>query len=151
VVPASLADSQLVRIGQVRGQRLTRAAADAREASEEAAAAAERALVAQRLAEQDLADARAAFVADPACRQARLWLDRTIERSLAAAAEVSNRRARLDLAREAQTEAVRAVARHEIRSDAFTAHRKQIAAADRRRAEDRAEADLPMIIRTTML
>ena len=134
----------LARIAEVRGQRLTRAATEAHEASEAALVAAERARQAREAAAATRQEARAAFVSTPACAQARLWLDRTIAGETGAVAELSDRSARLDLARDAHLHAVGALARHQVRSDVIAAHHRDGVRADQRRAEDRLEAETPI-------
>lgn len=139
--------STLARVAEIRGRRLARAAADARTAVEEAAAAAERARAERAASAVVRAEARAAFTRTPACSQARLWLDRTIAREIGAVADLADRAARMDLAQDAHGMAVRAVARHEIRSETIAGHHQALRRADQRRAEDRAEADAPMVLR----
>jgi hypothetical protein len=134
----------LARVAEIRGRRLTRAATDARSAAEQAAAATQRARADRAAAAAARNEARAAFAASPACIQARVWLDRTVEREAGAIAELADRRARADLAQDAHGAAVRALARHEIRSETIAGHRETLRRADQRRAEDRAEADAPM-------
>ncbi|MGK6354118.1 hypothetical protein ACMGDH_02700 [Sphingomonas sp. DT-207] len=137
----------LARVAEIRGRRLTRAAVDARTTAEQAAAAAERAAAERAAAAAVRSEARAAFTASPACIQARVWLDRTIEREAGAIAELADRHARADLAQDAHGVAVRALARHEVRSETIAGHRQTLRRADQRRAEDRAEADAPMTLR----
>ncbi|MGK6318105.1 hypothetical protein [Sphingomonas sp. DT-204] len=141
---ADLGGAKLVRVAQVRELRLTRAATEARAAADEAALKLAEARTAHVAAEHALADARLAFAATPACRQTRLWLDRCIEHLAGAGAALGDARTRCAVAEQNHAEAIRAVARHQIRSDAIASHRRTLVRADRRRAEDRAEADVPM-------
>lgn len=147
---ADLGGTKLVRVAQVRELRLTRAAAEARSAAEEAALKLRDAVAAHAAAEEILAEARRTFAATPACSQTRLWLDRCIERLAGAAAALADARARCAVADQAHAEAVRAVGRHQIRSDAIASHRRALVRADRRRAEDRAEADAVMMARMSI-
>ncbi|UIJ46507.1 hypothetical protein LZK98_06040 [Sphingomonas cannabina] len=142
--------AKLVRVAQVRELRLTRAATEARAAAEEAALKLNDAQAAHLAARETLAEARRAFAATPACGQTRLWLDRCIERLVGAAAALADARARCTVADQTHAEAVRAVGRHQIRSDAIATHRRALVRADRRRAEDRAEADAVMMPRMSM-
>lgn len=134
---------KLVRIAHVRGLRLARAAADARATAEQADDVAERARAHHAAAAAERLEARRAFEKTPGCSQARLWLDRTIALEASAAAQLADRLARCDLARDAHVEAVRAVGRHQLRSDTIADHRRLAIRARQRVAEDRLEADLP--------
>lgn len=136
----------LAGVAEIRGRRLARAATEARSAAEAAAAAVEQARRHSAEAAAARTAAREAFIADPACSQARLWLDRTIAREAGAVAEQADRAARAELARDAHGAALGAVARHDLRSETIAGHRQAQLRADRRRAEDRAEADAPMIL-----
>ncbi len=140
----------LVRVAEVRGQRLKRAAAEAHAAAAEALAASERAHRERAAAAALRAEARAAFTASPACAQARLWLDRTIAGEAGAVAELADQAARLDLARDAHGAAVQALTRHEARSDAVADHHRAVVRVDRRLSEDRAEADAAMTMRVVL-
>ncbi|MFA6118022.1 MAG: hypothetical protein WC729_28815 [Sphingomonas sp.] len=141
---------RLAQIARVRGLRLSRAAADALAAAEEAAAALDRARADHAAAIAARAEARQAFTRTPACSQARLWLDHSIALEAGAAAYVAERHMRLDLARDAHGEAFRAVGRHQLRSDTIADHRRAAIRVEQRRVEDRLEADMPMTVRSHM-
>lgn len=137
----------LARVAEVKGERLKRAAADARTALDAATAASEQAHADREAAAVERAEARALFAASPACIQARLWLDRTIAGETGAVARLSDEAARLDLARDAHGAAVLALTRHEARSDVIAEHHRAILRAGRRLAEDRIEAEATPVMR----
>lgn len=142
-MPVDPAGHRLAQVARVRGLRLSRAAAEAHAAAEEAAAALDRARADHAAATAARAEARQAFTRTPACSQARLWLDHSIAIEAGAAAHVAERHMRLDLARDAHGEAVRAVGRHQLRSDTIADHRRATVRVEQRRVEDRLEADMP--------
>ncbi|MBB5710898.1 hypothetical protein [Sphingomonas xinjiangensis] len=137
----------LARIAQVKGQRLTRLAGEARSAADLAATETERASAERSAAEAQRSEARSAFNLMPGCPQARLWLDKTIAGEIGAVATLADKVARLDLARDAHGAAVRALDQHRVRSDLLAEHHRGVRRVEGRRAEDRAEAD--MVIRST--
>lgn len=133
----------LARIAEIRQRRLAREAAEAsrlREAAEAAASAA-RAAAAVSAAERD--EALRLLAGSPACIQARLWRDQSVAREAAAMARLADEVARLDLACDTHGAAVRAVARHETRTEAIAAHHRAAMRVEARRREDMAEADAP--------
>jgi hypothetical protein len=134
----------LARIAEMKGQRLTRAAADARTAAEAAAEAETRARSDRDAAAVARAEARASFTATPACPQARLWLDRQIAGEVGAVATLADQSARRELAQGAHGDAVRALDHHRLRTDIVAEHHRAERRAGVRRSEDRAEADMPV-------
>ncbi|HVJ02376.1 MAG TPA: hypothetical protein VM662_09350 [Sphingomonas sp.] len=141
----------LARVAEIRARRLARAAGEARTAADETAAAADRARRHRAAAATARDEARAAFVATPACGQARLWLDRTIALEAGALADMADRTTRAELARETHEAALAAVARHQVRSDTIADHRRALLRAEQRCTEDRAEAEAPMTLRVKIL
>lgn len=134
---------RLTRVAHVRGLRLTRAAEEARLAHEVLAAALDTAQ--QALARQEaLADeARGMFAADPACGQAKLWLEHSHTQMSVRAEGVIEAKSEVEIAAEARAAAVCAVARHQVRTDRIAAHHTGLLRAEARMAEMRAELDAP--------
>ncbi|MBO9623387.1 MAG: hypothetical protein J7500_11820 [Sphingomonas sp.] len=141
----------LARVAEIRGTRLARAAGETRAAADETAAAAERARMQRAAAATARDEARQAFVATPTCSQARLWLDRTIALEAGATADMADRAARAELAREAHDAALAAVGRHQVRSDTIANHHRALLRTEARRAEDHVEAEAPMPLGTRIL
>jgi hypothetical protein len=135
--------AMLARIADLRGKRLTREANEAHEAAETARLAAERARAERAAAAAARDEARLAFTATPACAQARLWLDRKIAGETSALAQLSDRSAQLDIARDTHGAAIDALARHQVRTDIVAEHHRTLRRAQDRRAEDRIETDAP--------
>lgn len=142
---------RLTRIAHVRGLRLARAAEDARLAVETATGALEDARTDHATAAKTLAEARIDFARTPACNQTQIWLDHKTADLCLAQTALSDCEANLNIAQSAHAEAVRAVARHQLRSDTIAAHHASLARADRRLAEERAELDAPAAVRVAAL
>lgn len=147
-----MADKQgiirLTRVAHVRGLRLNRAAEDARLAHNAA-------LAAQNIAQEKLdrqealvVDARSMFARDPSCPQARLWLTHTTDLMGIRAESMIEAEAAVEIAEADRAEAVRAVARHQARSQRIADHHKSLLRADRVLAETRAELDAPVAQRS---
>ncbi len=134
---------RLKRVAHVRGLRLNRAAEDARIAHEAAMVAQEAAQAHLDRQEQLVVDARGMFAQDPACPQAKLWLTHTSELMVVRAEAVIDADAELEIAEADRAAAVRAVARHQARSDRIADHHKSLLRADRLLAETRSELDAP--------
>jgi hypothetical protein len=134
---------RLTRVAHVRGLRLNRAAEEARLVH--AAATATRGAAQAHLDRQEqlVVDARGMFARDPACPQAKLWLTHTTELMGLRAEAVIDAEAELEIAEADRAEAVRAVARHQARSDRIADHHRSLVRADRLLAETRAELDIP--------
>jgi hypothetical protein len=134
---------RLTRIAHVRGLRLTRAAEDARLAHEAAVRALD--VAQQALARQEalVDEARGMFAADPACGQAKLWLEHSNAQMGMRAEAAIEAESDVELAAEARAAAVRAVARHQVRTDRIAAHHAGLLRAEARLAETRAELDAP--------
>jgi hypothetical protein len=135
---------RLTRVAHVRGLRLNRAAEDARIAHEAAVAAQQAAQDDLDRQEQLVVDARGMFGRDPACPQAKLWLTHTTELMGLRAEAVIDAEAELEIAEADRAEAVRAVARHQARSDRIADHHRSLLRTDRLLAETRAELDIPV-------
>jgi hypothetical protein len=135
---------RLTRVAHVRGLRLNRAAEEARLVR--AAATATRGAAQAHLDRQEqlVVDARGMFARDPACPQAKLWLTHTTELMGLRAEAVIDAEAELEIAEADRAEAVRAVARHQARSDRIADHHRSLVRADRLLAETRAELDIPV-------
>jgi hypothetical protein len=134
---------RLTRIAHVRGLRLTRAAEDARLAHEAAARALD--VAQQALARQEalVDEARGMFAADPACGQGKLWLEHSNAQMGVRAEAAIEAESDVELAAEVRAAAVRAVARHQVRTDRIAAHHAGLLRAEARLAETRAELDAP--------
>lgn len=135
---------RLTRVAQVRGLRLTRAAEHARLTHEAAMIALDQAQ--QALARQEALahEARAMFVADPSCGQAKLWREHSRALVGARAEAVIEAKSDAERTAEARAAAVRAVARHQVRTDRIAAHHAGLLRAEQRLSETRAERDAPL-------
>ena len=135
---------RLTRVAHVRGLRLARAAEAAR--LEHEAAERQRDDAHQALARHEALtiEARAMFVHDPACPQARMWLDHSVAQMAARADALIEAESNVDHAARARAEAVHVVARHQVRSDRIAAHHDGLRRIDRLQAEMRAELDVPV-------
>lgn len=142
---------RLTRVAHVRGLRLARAAEEAQRAHE--AAVATHAIAMEYLdRQQDLVcEARAMFARDPACPQGKLWLDHSMTQMGVRAEAVVDAEANVEIAEADRVEAVRAVARHQARSERIGDHHKTLLRADRLQAESLAELDAPAMARTVAL
>ena len=142
---------RLTRVAHVRGLRLARAAEEAQCAHE--AALAILATASDYLDRQQVlvADARAMFARDPASPQGKLWLDHNVSQLGVRAEAVIDAEANAEIAEAERAEAVRAVARHQARSDRIADHHKSLLRADRLQAEVIAELDAPATARTMVL
>jgi hypothetical protein len=134
---------RLTRVAHVRGLRLARTAEEARLAHEAAASALD--LAQQALARQEalVDEARGMFAADPVCGQAKLWLEHSNAQMGSRAEAVIEAESEVELAMEARAAAVRAVARHQVRTDRIAAHHAGLLRAEARMAETRAELEAP--------
>ena len=101
---------RLTRVAHVRGLRLTRASEDARLAHEAAASVLDTAQQALARQEALVDEARGMFVADPACGQAKLWLEHSNAQMGSRADAVIEAEEEVEVAVEARAVAVRAVA-----------------------------------------
>lgn len=142
---------RLTRVAEVRGLRLNRAA----EAAQLAHAAA---LAAQDVAQENLdrqeqlvVDARGMFARDPSCPQAKLWLTHTTELMGIRAEAVIEAESEAEIAEAARAEAIRAVARHQARSERIADHHRSLLRKDRLHAETLAELDAPAGMRQAAL
>ena len=142
---------RLTRVAHVRGLRLARAAEEAQRAHE--AAVATHAIAMEYLdRQQDLVcEARAMFARDPACPQGKLWLDHSMTQMGVRAEAVVDAEANVEIAEADRAEAVRAVARHQARSERIADHHKTLLRTDRLQAESLAELDAPAMARTVAL
>jgi hypothetical protein len=142
---------RLTRVAHVRGLRLARAAEDAQRAH--IAAIATHATAVDFLDRQQMlvCDARTMFARDPACPQSKLWLDHSVTQMGVRAEAVLEAEANVEIAEADRAEAVRAVARHQARSDRIAAHHKSLLRADRLQAETMAELEAPAAARTVVL
>jgi hypothetical protein len=134
---------RLTRVAHVRGLRLTRAAEDARLAHEAAASVLDTAQQALARQEALVDEARGMFAADPACGQAKLWLEYSNAQLGSRADPVIEAEEEVEVAVEARAAAVRAVARHQVRTDRIAAHHAGLLRAEARMAEMRAELEAP--------
>lgn len=134
---------RLTRVAHVRGLRLARAAEDARLAHEAAAAVLDTAQQALARQEALVDEARGMFVSDPACGQAKLWLDHGKTLMSSRADAVIDAQSNVNAAAEARAVAVRVVARHQVRTDRIAAHHAGLLRAEARLAEIKAELDAP--------
>lgn len=133
---------QLQRVAHVRGIRLARAAKDARAAHENAEASLEYAHQAKRDQDIQLTDAKSFFAHNPACEQNRIWLEHNVSKAGQCAEAVDDARYTVDETAAERAEAVRAVAKHDVRSDQLNAHHTSLRRAEVRMAENRAELDV---------
>ena len=142
---------RLTRVAHVRGLRLARAAEEAQLAHE--AALAILAAASDYLDRQQVlvADARTMFARDPACAQAKIWLEHSMTQMGVRAEAIVEAEANVEIAEAERAEAVRAVARHQARSDRIADHHKSLLRADRLQAEVIAELDAPATARTMVL
>jgi predicted O-linked N-acetylglucosamine transferase (SPINDLY family) len=142
-----MADKQgiirLTRVAHVRGLRLSRAATDARVAHETAVSAQQKAQDRLDRQEQHVVEARAMFARNPACPQARLWLTHSTELMGRHAEAMMDAEAETETTEATRAEAVRAVARHQARSERIAEHHKSLLRAHRLSAETLAEIDAP--------
>jgi hypothetical protein len=134
---------RLTRVAHVRGLRLNRAAETARLAHEAAINAQDVAQAKLDRQEQLVVDARGMFARDPACPQAKLWLKHTTELMSVRAEAVMEAESDAEIAEANRAEAVRAVARHQVRSERIADHHRARLCADRLQAETLAEIDAP--------
>ena len=134
---------RLKRVAHVRGLRLTRAAEDARVAHERAASALDTAQQAFARQEALTDEARRMFAADPVCAQAKLWLEHSNALMGMRADAVIEAQSEVGLAAETRAAAVRAVARHQVRTDRIAAHHAGLLRAETRLAETKAELEAP--------
>jgi hypothetical protein len=134
---------RLTRVAHVRGLRLTRAAEDARLAHEAAASALDGAQQALARQEALVDEARGMFAADPVCGQAKLWLEHSNAQMGSRVEAVIEAESEVEPAMEARAAAVRAVARHQVRTDRIAAHHAGLLRAEARMAETRAELEAP--------
>ena len=142
---------RLTRVAHVRGLRLARAADEAK-CTHEAALAILAAASDYRDRQQVLvADARTMFARDPACPQAKLWLEHNMTQMGVRAEAVIEAEANVEIAGAERADAVRAVARHQARRDRIADHHKSLLRADRLQAEVIAELDAPATARTMVL
>ncbi len=139
---------RLTRVAYVRGLRLNRAAEDARLAHEAAVATQDAAQ--ERLDRQEalVVGARSMFARDPSCPQARLWLTHMTDLMGTRAEAMMEAEAGVEMTEADRAEAVRAVARHQARSDRIADHHNALLRTDRLLAETRAELDAPVAQRT---
>ncbi len=135
--------ARLTRISHVRGLRLARAAEEAQQAHDTAVKTHRTALDFLDWQQVNVNDARAVFARDPACPQGKLWLDHSVAQLGVRADTVINAEANVEITEAERTEAVRAVARHQARSDRIAEHHKSLLRADRLQAEALAELDMP--------
>jgi hypothetical protein len=135
---------RLTRVAHVRGLRLARAAEDARLTHEAAMAVLDQAQEALARQEALVDEARGMFAADPACGQAKLWLEYSNALFGTRADTVIEAESETERAAEARAAAVRAVARHQVRTDRIAAHHAGLLRAEHRLAETRAELDAPI-------
>lgn len=135
---------RLTRIAHVRGVRLTRAAEDARLAHEAASRALDMAQQALTRQEALVDEARAMFSADPGCGQAKLWLEHSNVQMGARAEAVIEAESEVEMAGQVRAAAVRAVARHQVRTDRIATHHAGLLRAEQRLAETKAELDAPV-------
>ncbi len=142
---------RLTRVAHVRRLRLARAAEEAQRAHD--AALATHATAMEYLDRQQVlvSDARDMFARDPACPQGKLWLDHSITQRGVRAEAVINAEANVEIAEADRVDAVRAVARHQARSDRISEHHKGLLRADRLQAEALAELDAPAPARAVAL
>jgi hypothetical protein len=133
--------SRLGRIAAVRHVRLTRAAEDARAASEAARNAAAQAAAARDKAVSVLDDARDMFGAAPGCPQARIWVDIASARQRARASDADVADSDAAIADENRCEALLAVVRHDRRRDAIATHGRALARAEQRALENRIDGE----------
>ena len=91
------------------------------------------------------------FARDPACPQGKLWLDHSMTQMGVRAEAVVDAEANVEIAEADRVEAVRAVARHQARSERIADHHKTLIRADRLQAESLAELDAPATARTVAL
>ena len=142
---------RLTRVALVRGLRLARAAEEAQLAHE--AALAILATASDYLDRQQVlvAEARTMFARDPACAQAKLWLEHSMTQMGVRAEAIVEAEANVEIAEAERADAVRAVARHQARSDRIADHHKSLLRADRLQAEVIAELDAPATARTMVL
>lgn len=132
---------QLQRVAHVRGIRLARAAEDARMAHENAEAELEYASDAKHNQDAKLNHAKTFFATNPACEQSRIWLSHNVSKSGECAEAVDDARYSVDQTAAQRAEAVRAVAKHDVRSEQLKAHHASLRRAEVRLAENRAELD----------
>ncbi len=142
---------RLTRVAQVRGLRLARAAEKAQCAHESAIATHATAFDYLDRQQALVCDARTMFARDPACPQGKLWLDHSIAQMGVRAEAVIDAEANVEIAEADRAEAVRAVARHQARSDRISEHHKSLLRADRLQAEAIAELDAPAAARAAGL